>query len=128
MTWRILYVDDEADLREVAQMSLELDADFQVRCAASGEDALKEVHAWQPHLVLLDVMMPAMDGPQTLQRIKDFELSREPLIVFITARASDQDRIRLKDLGAAGVIAKPFDPMRLASDVRGYLSDSMPTA
>jgi|SRR5690554_473294 len=120
MTWRLLYVDDEADLREVAQMSLELDSDFEVRCCASGAEAVDEVQARRPDLVLLDVMMPAMDGPTTLQRIRELPEGDMP-IVFITARAADGDAVKLMTLGAAGVIPKPFDPMQLAAQVRQYL-------
>lgn len=120
MTWHLLYVDDEADLREVAQMSLELDPDFEVRCCASGAEAVEDVRTRRPDLVLLDVMMPAMDGPTTLQRIRELP-GRDMPIVFITARAADGDAAKLMALGAAGVIAKPFDPMQLAPQVRRYL-------
>ena len=121
MSWRILYVDDEADLREVAQMSLELDPELEVRSCSNGADAIEAVLAWQPDLVLLDMMMPGMDGETTFRRIREATGSDTPTIVFITARASDGDRARFLELGAAGVIAKPFDPMRLATQVRGYL-------
>ena len=120
MTARVLYVDDEPDLREVAQMSLELDPQLEVRCCASGAEAVAEVARWQPDLVLLDVMMPEMDGPATLAQIRAAPGGGPP-VVFITARASDGDAARLLALGAAGVIAKPFDPMQLAARVRSYL-------
>jgi CheY-like chemotaxis protein len=122
MTWRILYVDDEPDLREVAQISLEIDPQFEVRCSASGADAITALPEWQPDLVLLDVMMPEMDGPATLERIRQLPEGGPP-VVFITARAGDNDAVRLMALGAAGVIAKPFDPLKLAAQVRRYLED-----
>ncbi|MBO9518902.1 MAG: response regulator [Porphyrobacter sp.] len=120
MTWRILYVDDEPDLREVAQISLELEPEFEVRCCASGAEAIAALPEWQPDLVLLDVMMPEMDGPATLEQIRQLPEGGLP-IVFITARAGDNDAVHLMALGAAGVIAKPFDPLQLASQVRRYV-------
>ena len=122
MKWRILYVDDEPDLREVAQICLELDPDFEVRTCSSGALALEELDRWRPDLVLLDVMMPTMDGPETLKRIRQSSGESLP-VVFITARASEGDAAKLKALGAQGVIAKPFDPMRLAEHVREFLRD-----
>lgn len=121
MSWRILYVDDDPDLREIAQMSLELDPELEVRCCGSGEEALGEIAAWRPDLLLLDVMMPEMDGPTTLGRVTQAGIAPDLVIVFITALAADRDTARLKALGAAGVITKPFDPMGLAEQVRAYL-------
>ena len=120
MSWKVLYVDDEPDLREIAQMSLELDPELEVRCCATGEQALREAAQWHPHLVLLDVMMPVMDGPQTLQRLRQ-ERGYEIKVVFITARAGENDVEQLRSLGALGVIAKPFDPLQLAQQVRTFI-------
>lgn len=125
MTWRILYVDDEADLREVAQMSLELDPDFEVRTCSNGADAIDIVPTWRPDLVLLDMMMPGMDGETTFRRIQEAAGSAAPPIAFITARASDGDRAKFMDLGAVGVIAKPFNPMNLAAEARNYLPSAI---
>lgn len=122
MTTRILYVDDEPDIREVAAMSLELDSEFEVRTAASGVEALPLASEWKPDLILLDVMMPVMDGPTTFARLKEQPDTAVIPVVFITARAQAQEVKGFKSLGAKGVIAKPFDPMSLASTVRGYLS------
>jgi CheY-like chemotaxis protein len=119
MTIRILYVDDEPDIREVATMSLELDPAFEVLSCPSGVEALGIVLDWQPHLVLLDVMMPGMDGPATLQALR--ERGDMTPIVFITARSQTAETETLKALGAAGLIAKPFDPMTLAATVRGFV-------
>lgn len=121
MSWRILYVDDEADLREVAQMSLELDPDLEVRTCSNGVDAIEFVRTWDPDLVLLDMMMPGMDGETTFRRIRQAAGTDAPPIAFITARASENDRAKFMELGAAGVIAKPFDPMTLAIEARKYL-------
>ena len=121
MSAKILYVDDEADIREVATMALELDPDLEVRCCASGEEALAIAPGWRPDLILLDVMMPGMDGPTTLARLRRLEETRDTAIVFITARAQATDVTHLRDLAVQGIIAKPFDPMTLAPEVRKYL-------
>jgi CheY-like chemotaxis protein len=118
MRWRILYVDDEPDIREVASMALELEPDFEVETASSGKEALAKAAAWQPHAILLDVMMPEMDGPSTLKRLRDDPGTAPIPVVFITARAQQQEVDMLKNAGAVGVIAKPFDPMQLAREVR----------
>jgi CheY-like chemotaxis protein len=121
MTSRILYVDDEADIREVAVMSLELDPGFEVRACASGVEAIPAAAAWKPHLILLDVMMPMMDGPTTFARLRDQPETRDIPVLFITARTQTQEVAAFRALGARGVIAKPFDPMSLAATVRGHL-------
>ncbi len=115
---RILYVDDEADIREVAAMSLELEAGFEVRCAASGPEALVEAATWRPDLIMLDVMMPGMDGPTTLARLRAEPETASIPIIFITARTQAQEVEDFVALGAIGVNAKPFDPMQLGSQVR----------
>lgn len=120
MIWRVLYVDDEEDLREVAQMSLELDPAFKVRCSASGAAAIEELREWRPDLVLMDVMMPELDGLATLARMRS--LGDDTPVVFVTARAAHNDVEQFKAIGAEGVIAKPFDPLRLTAQVRDYLS------
>lgn len=119
---RILYVDDEDDIREVAVMSLELDPDFEVRSCASGADMLAITPEWIPDLILLDVMMPAMDGPTAFGRLREQPGGAAIPVVFITARTQPQEVAELKTLGAAGVIAKPFDPMTLAATAREYLA------
>ncbi|RWE50612.1 MAG: response regulator [Mesorhizobium sp.] len=121
MPARILYVDDEDDIREIAQMSLELDPQFEVRSSASGIEALTDVADWRPDLILLDVMMPDMDGPETLRRLGESPLTASIPVVFITARTQTHEVERYLAMGAVGVIAKPFDPMALAGEVRKLL-------
>jgi two-component system, OmpR family, response regulator len=114
---KILYVEDEADIREVAQIGLEHVAGFTVRACASGAAALDELCNFIPDLILLDVMMPQMDGITLYGRIRaEPRFARTP-IVFITARVQPSDIARYKSLGAAGVIAKPFDPMTLGAEL-----------
>ncbi|MBI1402238.1 MAG: response regulator [Porphyrobacter sp.] len=118
---RILYVDDEPDIREIAELALSLDAGLDVRTAASGAEALEIAGKWLPDLVLLDVMMPGMDGPTTLACLRENPATRELPVVFITARAQTQEMQSFAMLDARGVIAKPFDPMTLAAQARSFL-------
>lgn len=120
---KVLYVDDENDIREVAQISLEIDPGFEVRCCSSGAGALVEADAWQPDIILLDVMMPEMDGPETLRRLNGASSTSGIPVVFITARTQTHEVERYRTMGAVGVIAKPFDPMTLAGKVREFLSN-----
>ncbi len=120
-SYRILYVDDDADIREIALMSLQIDPELDARSCASGRQALVEAQAWRPDLVLLDVMMPDMDGPATLEAMRKLPGLEQTPVVFITARTHSNDIQRFLALGATGVIAKPFDPLGLAITARNYL-------
>lgn len=122
MKTRILYVDDENDIREIAQMSLELEPEFEVRLCSSGRQAIEEARAWRPDLIMLDVMMPEMDGPETLKRLAGDPQTADIPVVFITARTQTHEVARFMALGAVGVIAKPFDPMALAASVKGLIA------
>jgi two-component system OmpR family response regulator len=120
-TLRILHVDDEPDIRELVVLSLGLDPDFMVRSCGSGREALAVAADWQPDFILLDVMMPAMDGPATLVRLRENASSASIPVIFMTARAQARELDRFRSLGAAGVIPKPFDPMTLAASLRSYV-------
>ena len=114
----LLYVDDDPDIREIVEMSLGLDGSVSVSLSAGGEQALDIMRSQRPDLVVLDVMMPGMDGPAILQRMRaDPELQHIP-VIFMTAKANPQEAARFRELSAIGVIAKPFDPMALGSQVR----------
>ena len=121
-TLKILYVDDEDDIREIAVMALELDPEISVRSSDSGSEALTIVPQWLPDLILLDVMMPGMDGPETLARLRQAPETSAIPVVFITARTQPEDIERFMNLGAVGVISKPFDPMALAEQARVLLA------
>ena len=121
MTIPVLYVDDDADIREIAEMALSLDPDLEVRTSASGSDALALVEQWKPQLILLDLMMPDLDGPATLRLLRQNSSLDEVPVVFITARTSSRDVESLLASGAAGVLAKPFDVMTLAAQCREFL-------
>jgi two-component system OmpR family response regulator len=115
---RILYVEDEPDIQAVAKLALEMVGGFTVKICSSGEEALREAVIFAPDLILLDVMMPGMDGPTTLSALRALpELTAVP-VLFMTAKVQPQELARYKSLGALGVIPKPFDPMNLAGQVR----------
>ena len=119
----ILHVDDEPDIREVAEMSLNLDPDIAVVSVSSGREAISRLEdGLAPDVILLDVMMPDMDGPATLARIRMLKGHAETPVLFMTARAQAQEQHRYLALGARAVILKPFDPMTLAGDVRDLLA------
>jgi two-component system OmpR family response regulator len=118
---RILHVDDEPDIREVVELSLGLDPGFVMRSCGSGKEALAVAAEWQPDFILLDVMMPVMDGPATLIQLRENVRTAGIPVIFMTARAQAREVDRFRSLGAVGVIPKPFDPMTLAASVRSYV-------
>ena len=121
---KILHVDDEPDIREVAALALSIDPDMEIRSASSGLDALDVLggEGWTPDVILLDVMMPELDGPGTLQRLRALPGHSQTPVIFMTARAQAQEQQRFINLGAVAVIIKPFDPMILAGQVRDILA------
>jgi CheY-like chemotaxis protein len=119
---RVIHVDDEPDIREVVEISLGLDADIEMRSCGSGKEALALAAAWQADIILLDVMMPMMDGPATLARLRSNAETASIPVVFMTARAQTRELDIFRSLGAVGIICKPFDPMTLAASVRSYVS------
>ena len=118
---RILLVDDEPDIREVVDVSLGLDPQFRTRACASGADALVMAARWSPSLILLDVMMPLMDGPTTLANLRKNPGTAHIPVLFLTARTQSAEIEQYISLGVQGVLSKPFDPMTLAVLVRKYL-------
>jgi two-component system OmpR family response regulator len=114
----ILCVDDEADILEVAQLALETVGGYQVTCLNSGVEAVAKAEGIKPDLILLDVMMPLLDGPSTYAALRKIAtLDRVP-IIFMTARVQPKEVQKYLELGAAGVTAKPFDAMALASQLQ----------
>jgi CheY-like chemotaxis protein len=119
----LLYVDDEPFILEVGSAALELDPDIQVRGASSGSEALSFLESgWRPDAVLLDVMMPGMDGPTTLERLRSIEGCADIPVVFLTAKAQAVEREPLLRLNCSGVLVKPFNPKTLSADVRAALA------
>jgi two-component system OmpR family response regulator len=114
---RILYVEDEPDIQAVARIALETVGGFTVHICSSGEEAMQKAVEFAPDLLLLDVMMPGMDGPTTLRELRTFpDLANIPA-VFMTAKVQPQEIEQFKSFGALDVIAKPFDPMTLPSQI-----------
>jgi CheY-like chemotaxis protein len=118
MLSRILMVEDEPDIQLVARVALETVGGLAVEMCGSGKEALEKAPLSAPELILMDVMMPGMDGPTTLRELRARPETREIPIIFMTAKVQPQEVAHLKSIGALGVIAKPFDPMALADLVR----------
>ncbi len=114
---RILMVEDEPDIQTVAQLALEAVGGFLVQTSSSGNEALMVAPTFAPDLILLDVMMPDMDGPSTLQALRANPQTSHIPIIFMTAKIQSHEIARYIDLGALDVIAKPFDPMALSATV-----------
>lgn len=119
---RVLHVDDEPDIREVVELSLGLDPGLVVRSCASGEEALVAVEGWAPAVILLDVVMPVMDGATTLGHLRSNPRTVHIPVVFMTARAQSRELDLFRSLGAVGVIRKPFDPVALAATLRAHIA------
>ncbi len=113
----VLLVDDEPDIRRIGQLALQRVAKWDVRLASSGPEAVQLAAAAVPDLILLDVMMPGVDGPTTLVKLRELEGLKTTPVIFMTAKVQRHEVDRYLALGAAGVIAKPFDPMTLATQI-----------
>ncbi|MDH5435651.1 MAG: response regulator [Gammaproteobacteria bacterium] len=115
---KILYVEDEMDIQSVAKIAIETVGGFTLKVCSSGDEALNEAESYAPDLFLLDVMMPGLDGPSTLVKLREIaSLSQVPAI-FMTAKVQSSEIDELLQLGALGVIPKPFDPMTLATQIK----------
>ncbi len=114
---RILFVEDEVDIQMVARLALEDIGGFEVEVCGSGFEALEHAPRFRPELILLDVMMPDLDGPATLHALSCQPESAATPVVFVTAKVQSYEVSEYLDLGAIDVIVKPFDPMTLAERV-----------
>jgi two-component system, OmpR family, alkaline phosphatase synthesis response regulator PhoP len=110
---RILIIDDEEDIREVAQLTLESVGDWEVFTAESGMKGLQLAEAEKPDAILLDVMMPNMDGIATFQKLQANPATQGIPVILLTAKVQSSDQRRFAELGVKGLIAKPFNPMML---------------
>jgi CheY-like chemotaxis protein len=117
-----LIVDDDGDIREVARLSLELIGGWAVSEADCGSEAIERARALSPDVILLDVMMPGIDGVATLRVLSHDPRTSHIPVIFLTAKAQNGELRRLETAGASGLIAKPFDPMRLAQEIEVILS------
>jgi len=119
--YRILVIDDDDDIREVAQVTLEVMGGWEVLTARSGQEGLQLARSAKPDGILLDVMMPDMDGPTTLEHLRADPATADIPVIFLTAKVQAMDRKRLQDLPVAGLIAKPFDPLALSDQIASVL-------
>jgi CheY-like chemotaxis protein len=115
---RILYVEDEPDIQAVARIALESVGGFTVEICSSGREALVRIDVFKPDLLLLDVMMPDMDGVSTLRAIRNLSGYAKIPAMFMTAKVQPQEVEQLRKQGAIDVIPKPFDPMTLSENIR----------
>jgi two-component system OmpR family response regulator len=115
---RVLLVDDEPDIRRIGELSLKRVGGFEVALAGSGLEAVQLAESFRPQLILLDVMMPGMDGLQTFARLREHPALSQTPVIFVTAKVQREEVAHLRALGAIGVVAKPFNPMTLAGEVR----------
>jgi CheY-like chemotaxis protein len=116
-SFRVVMVDDDPDLRKLFKLTLEFTAGWEVEVAADGAEGIEAVRKHKPDVAVVDLMMPGMDGYEVCERLKgDAETARIP-VVFLTAR-KELDEERVRELGAAGVVFKPFEPDELAEELR----------
>ncbi|MGZ7030383.1 MAG: response regulator [Thermoanaerobaculia bacterium] len=117
----MLIIDDEDHIREVASLSLEMTEGWKVTTADCGAAGIELARSERPDAILLDVMMPEMDGPSTLRALQLDEATKGIAVIFLTAKVQAADRRKFLDLGVQGIIAKPFDPMTLGRQIREAL-------
>jgi CheY-like chemotaxis protein len=118
---RILIIDDEDDIREVAALSLEATAGWQVFTANSGAHGIEAAIAQQPDAILMDVMMPGVDGPTTFREMQKISSIAHIPVLLLTAKVQGVDKRRFADLGVAAILFKPFDPLTLAEQINEAL-------
>jgi CheY-like chemotaxis protein len=121
MSHRILIIDDEEDIREVAGLSLETVAGWEVFLANSGPQGIARAIEHQPDAILLDVMMPGMDGPATFRELRGNPATAHIPVMLLTAKVQATDQRRFADLGVEAVLFKPFDPLTLSDQISGVL-------
>lgn len=117
----VLMVDDDINIRRITQLVLTRVAHWEVKLASSGKEALDILVDYQPDLILLDVMMPGMDGPTTLNAIRQTYQNAAPPVIFMTAKVLKAEVELYLNLGSAGVITKPFDPVSLPEQINSIL-------
>ena len=125
---KVLIVDEDADIRAVAQMGLEDSVDWAVCHASSGFEALSIAARERPDVILLDVMMPGMDGITTLRHLREHPATATLPVIFVTAKVQVHEIDHYLDLDAIGCIAKPFDPLTLAREIRRLVDSARGTA
>ncbi len=120
---KVLIVDDEADIRRIGELSLQSVGGWDVLLAESGAEGMETARAQKPDLILMDMMMPEMDGLTVLRQLRKHpELESTP-VIFMTAKVQQDEVARYLEAGALGVVHKPFDPMTLPDEIRRILND-----
>lgn len=127
MSHHIAIIDDEADIRTIAELGLTMTANWRVSASASGREGIARAIADPPDAILLDVMMPEMDGLDTVAQLQANQATQDIPVILLTAKAQASDRRQYYAAGVKGVITKPFDPTTLASQVAGFLGWPEPT-
>lgn len=117
---RVVYVEDEPDIQAIVRIALESIGGMQVTVFSSGQEAIARAADVQPQLLVLDVMMPGLDGPGTLRLLREQAPLRNVPAIFMTAKAQPQEVAALQQQGAIAVVSKPFDPMQLAAELRRH--------
>lgn len=117
---RVLYVEDEPDIRAIAKAAMESIGGFEVKDCGSGPEALAVAAEFNPEIIVVDVMMPGMTGPETMASLREIAGLASKPFVFMTAKVQQDEVAQYLELGAVGVIPKPFDVMTVSSDIRAY--------
>ncbi|MEO0394467.1 MAG: response regulator [Cyanobacteria bacterium P01_A01_bin.137] len=120
-TKRILVIDDEESIQKVVSLSLKMEANWEIICVSSGKDGLREAEVQQPDAVLLDVMMPEMDGIATFERLNNNLQTKAIPVILLTAKTGTAEKRLFQKIGVTGVITKPFNPLALASQMAKLL-------
>ena len=123
---KIMMVEDDPDIQIVASLALEAVGGFEVLVCSGGNEALEKVEGFAPDMVVLDVMMPGMDGPTVLKHLRERPQTQNLPVVFMTAKAQSHEIALYKELGALDVVTKPFDPMTLPDTLLGIWNSNMP--
>jgi CheY-like chemotaxis protein len=124
MLERILYAEDNEDIQQIAVIALETIGGFTLKVCNDGAEALAAIGPFSPQLILLDVMMPNMDGPKALESMREMGAFKNTPAIFMTAKVQPEEVNRLLNMGAVAVINKPFDPMALADRIREIFEQS----
>lgn len=115
---KILYAEDETDLQAIVEMTIQAMSNYEIKICDNGKKLLEIVEEYNPDLILLDVMMPEMDGPTTFKHLQSSEKAKDIPVIFMTAKAQTNEIEAFKETGALGIIIKPFDPVNLCNDIK----------
>ncbi|GAA4650745.1 response regulator [Kistimonas scapharcae] len=121
---QILYVEDDADIRKITEMTLSMLGNFDITACECGQDALEKAKTTHAQLVILDVMMPDMDGPTVFRHLRTYDAYKDTPIVFMTAKVQANEIAAYMDMGAVGVIPKPYEPAELPGQIQALWEKS----